>query len=140
MAREAPLIVLVDDDLDFLEINGHVLEANGYRVLSFSNPRDALERMEADEPGLVITDLMMQALDTGFSFARALKEHPRLRGVPVIIVTAIGSRLGLDFSPSTPGDLAAMHAEAFLEKPVSPDALLATVDELLQRRTARDPL
>ena len=138
MAPQAPLIVLVDDDHDFLEINGRMLEANGYRVLSFANPRDALEQMDKEKPQLVITDLMMQALDTGFSFSRAIKADPRFRDVPVIIITAISSRLGLSFTPSTAQDLAAMRAEAYFEKPVSPEPLLATIEKLLQRGTAED--
>ena len=138
MASEAPLIVLVDDDPDFLEINARVLEAEGYRVLSFSNPQDALEGMGEEKPQLVITDLMMQALHAGFSFARQIKEDARFGDVPVIIVTAVGSRLGLDFNPSTPGDLAAMRAEAYFEKPVSPQALLAKAGELVQRGAEED--
>jgi CheY-like chemotaxis protein len=124
-------IVLVDDDSDFLEMNRSVLESRGYATASFSDPQAALDAMETMSPLLVISDLMMKALDSGFSLARAVKSNPRLSRVPVIIVTAVGSRMGFDFRPRTPEDLAAMNADAFFDKPVSPAALLAKVEELL---------
>jgi len=87
--------------------------------------------MAGETPDLVVTDLMMSSLHAGFSLAQEMAADPRLRHVPVIIVTAIGSQLGLDFNPRSPDDLAAMHAAAFFEKPVEPDALLGAIAELL---------
>lgn len=134
MTHEAPLILLVDDDPDFLDMTCHVLEAAGYRVATAPNPQAALDLLGRETPGLVVTDLMMTGLDSGFSLARQIKADPRLRGVPVIVATAIASRLGLDFAPRTSEDLSAMHADAFLEKPVLPADLLAAVHKLLAGR------
>ena len=132
---EPRAIVLVDDDRDFLEMNASVLASRGYAVRCFSDPQDALAAIRSGEPGsmpsLVITDLMMKALDSGFSFARSLKTDPRFAAVPVIIVSAVASQKGFDFRPRSPADLAAMHADAFFDKPVDPAALLAKVEELL---------
>ncbi len=125
-------ILLVDDDHDFLEMTSHVLEAAGYRVVCTSDPAQALQLVAAERPALVVSDLMMKALDSGFSLARAIKADERLRTIPVILVTAIASRLGYDFTPRTPADLAAMGADAFFEKPVAPARLLAEVQRLLQ--------
>ena len=79
----------------------------------------------------MVTDLMMKALDSGFTFARALKADPRTAALPVIIVSAVSSQKGFDFRPRTDADLAAMGADAFFDKPVAPAALLAKVKELL---------
>ena len=57
--------------------------------------------MEDEKPDLVITDLMMTSLDSGFLFARAIKEDPRYADIPVIIATSVSSALGLDFRPRT---------------------------------------
>ncbi|MBM4033599.1 MAG: response regulator [Planctomycetes bacterium] len=125
-------ILLVDDDHDFLEMTSHVLEAAGYRVATTSDPSAALGLIATEKPALVVSDLMMKALDSGFSLARAIKADERFRGVPVILVTAIASRLGLDFTPRTPADLAAMGADAFFEKPITPTKLLAEIERLLR--------
>jgi two-component system OmpR family response regulator len=130
-ARLKGPILLVDDDPDFLEMNRSVLASRGYAVVTRSDPRGALADMEALGPALVVTDLMMDALDSGFTLARALKTDPRFSRIPVIIVTAVASQKGFDFHPRTPADLAAMHADAFFDKPVDPAALVAKVEELL---------
>jgi CheY-like chemotaxis protein len=131
MPDHTPLIVLVDDDWDFLDVQRTILEEKGYRVACVSDPDDALASMSEERPDLVITDLMMRTLDAGFVLCRKIKENPRFSTIPVIIVTAIKSQRGFDFSPSLAGDLATMRADAYFEKPVAPEALLAKVAELL---------
>jgi CheY-like chemotaxis protein len=133
MTTPAPLILLVDDDEDFLDINRQILESQGHRVVCCNNPRDAWERMGQEKPALVITDLMMQNLDSGFSLSRQIKEDPRFADVPIIIATAVSSQIGLDFRPRTPQDLAAMNVDAYFDKPIPPQALLAKVKELIDR-------
>lgn len=128
-----PLILLVDDDVDFLEINRHILEPRGYRVACASSPRQAWECIDRETPGLIITDLMMSELDAGFSFSSQVKQDPRCANVPVIIATAVTSQVGMDFRPRTDDDLAAMSVDAYFDKPIPPKALLEKVAELLAR-------
>jgi chemosensory pili system protein ChpA (sensor histidine kinase/response regulator) len=128
-------IFIVDDDRDFLELQERMLSSQGYRVSSFSSPAAALAALRAadaaDLPGLLVTDLMMSALDSGFSLARAMKEDPKLARIPVIVVSAVASQKGFDFRPRSEADLEAMNAEAFFDKPVAPAAFIARVKELL---------
>ena len=133
---DATTILLVDDDKDFLELERRILESRGYRVACFSDTQAALSALNAAvqpvTPDLVVTDLMMTSLDSGFTFARALKADPRTAGLPVIIVSAVSSQKGFDFKPRTAADLEAMGADAFFDKPVAPEALLDKVKELLR--------
>jgi len=123
------LILLVDDDRDFLEQNRGLLAGRGYRVACFSDPQEALAAAELERPDLVVSDLMMKALDSGFTLARTIKS--RYAGVPVVLVTAASSQRGFNFSPRGREDLQAMSADAFFDKPVAPAALIAKVEELL---------
>ncbi len=125
------LILIVDDDYDFLELNRMVLERAGYRVTTAAEPKQALLLMQQERPDLVITDLMMTTLDSGFLFARAIKEDERYAGIPVIIATSVSSALGLDFRPRTDEDRANMFVDAYFDKPLDRARLLATVAELL---------
>ena len=125
------VVLIVDDDQDFLDMTRIILEAGGFRVASACDPDTALDMMMEERPDLVVTDLMMQTMDSGFSLSRKIKENPRWRDLPVIVVTAVGSRLGYDFVPRNPDDLTAMHADAFIEKPISPEELLAKIADLL---------
>jgi CheY-like chemotaxis protein len=131
---ETPLIMLVDDDPDFIELNRHILESRGYRVVSCFNPEDATKLMEKEKPALIITDLMMKELSSGFSFTKVIKENPSFMDIPVIIVTAISSKMGFDFRPHTPEELAAMHVDAYFDKPVQPQKLLDKISHLLNRK------
>lgn len=132
-----PLILLLDDDPDFVEMNRRVLEGAGYRVVGCHDPADALAAMGRERPALVISDLMMKAFDSGFAFARQVKQDPRFAGVPVILLTSVSSKMGLDFHPAAPADLAAMHADAYLDKPVPPPVLLEKVRALLIAKKAK---
>ena len=133
MTDAAPLILLIDDDEDFLEINRHILEPRGYRVVCCTDPKDAWQRMAREKPALVITDLMMSNLDSGFSFSKQIRQDPRFADVPIIIATAVTSQVGLDFRPRTPEDLKAMCVDAYVDKPIPPKELLAKVAELLAK-------
>ena len=133
MTGDQPLILIVDDDYDFLEINRFILEGAGYRVVTAINPAEAQQRIAEQTPDLVITDLVMTSADAGFAFSGQLKGDPRTAGVPTIISTSVSSQLGLNFRPETDADLAKMHVDAYFDKPVDAQALLAKVKELLER-------
>jgi CheY-like chemotaxis protein len=134
--QDEAMIFLVDDDADFLEMERNIFEARGYTVSCFCDPRTALAALEAtatgERPALVVCDLMMSTLDSGFFLSRTLKSNPLFNGIPVIIVSAVASQKGFDFHPRTAEDLAAMHADAFFDKPVKPQELLAKAEELLE--------
>ncbi len=128
------LILIVDDDYDFLELNRMILERAGFRVVTAAEPQQALAKMAKEKPDLVISDLMMTSLDSGFSFARTIKEDPNYAGIPVIITTSVSSALGLDFRPRSDVDMAEMHIDAYFDKPPDPTRLLSKITELLGTR------
>lgn len=133
MTGDQALILIVDDDYDFLEINRFILEGASYRVATATNPAEAQQRIAEQTPDLVITDLMMTSVDAGFALSAQLKGDPRTAGVPIIIATSVSSQLGLNFRPDTDADLAEMHVDAYFDKPIDAQALLAKVKELLER-------
>jgi CheY-like chemotaxis protein len=133
MPKVLPIIMLIDDDPDFIEMNQVILESKGYRVVSARDAGEALEQMAKEKPAVVITDLMMETLDSGFSFSRQIKSDPRFKDVPIIILTSVTSQYGFDFHPRSSEELAAMSADAFFEKPIPVKALLEKVEELLHR-------
>jgi CheY-like chemotaxis protein len=90
MMKRPRVIFLVDDDRDFLEMERGILTGRGFTVAGFSDPEAALAALRArgagETPALVVTDLMMNKLDSGFTFARALRAEPGMAGVPIVIV------------------------------------------------------
>ena len=101
MSADQALILIVDDDFDFLEINRIILEGAGYRVVTATNPAEAQTRIDAEAPDLVITDLMMTSIDAGFAFApgsRTTRARPACRSSSA---RSVSSALGLNFRPDS---------------------------------------
>ncbi len=132
-----PLVLLVDDDADFTAIHRRVLETQGFRVACAEGPAAAREAVARERPDAVVTDLMMQRLDDGFAFARELKADPATAAIPVILVTAASGRMGFNFAPRGPQDLAEMGVDAWFAKPVPAAALAARLRDLIA--SARNP-
>ncbi|GEM_PF-77436 len=124
------VILLVDDDVDFVEINSAVLENAGYKVVRAFSAKECLEKLPEVRPSLVILDVMMEQFDSGFQISNKVKE--RTGGVPVILLTSIGAETGLPFKPDDAEGLKKMGADAFLDKPVKAAELLAKVKELMK--------
>lgn len=126
------VVWLIDDDLDCLEIGRRALESAGYQVVCFGNPCEALA-CRGERPAAIVTDLMMDAIDEGLSFARQARQDPFLAKVPIIVTTAIEQRLGLNLCPRTDADLAAMQVDAFVAKPATGARLKGIIEALLAR-------
>ncbi len=134
MPAKRKCIMLVDDDRDFLEMNRRLLEKRGYSVSCFGNTDEAIRMMRDIKPDLVVTDLMMSGMDSGFRFSREIKEDPVLGDVPVIIVTAVSSLRGFSFRPHSQEELESLNADAYFDKPVSEDEFLIKIRELIEKR------
>jgi CheY-like chemotaxis protein len=83
---EAPLVLIVDDDPDMLELVDDALRARGYRTETAWNGEEALTRVSEHEPRLILLDMRMPIMD-GWTFARILRERYGRR-IPVVVVTA----------------------------------------------------
>jgi two-component system alkaline phosphatase synthesis response regulator PhoP len=122
-------ILLVDDDLDFLEMHKAVLKNRGYDVLTATSGNEGLEKVRADMPDLIILDLMMEKHDSGFAFSKEIKNDPLFKNIPILMVTAVAEATGYRFSLEEDGYW--MKTDDFIEKPVMPDVLIGKIEKLL---------
>ena len=81
-------ILLVDDEVDFLELMKTRLEANGYEVIIANNGREALDRFKNDKPAAMLLDIMMPEMD-GLSVLKAIRAKDAV--LPIFIVTAFSN-------------------------------------------------
>ncbi|NTV80085.1 MAG: response regulator [Candidatus Aminicenantes bacterium] len=124
-------ILIVDDDVDFLEMHSTVLKNRGYEVTTAQSAKECLEKLDTDGPDLVVLDVMMEKFDAGFEVTKKIKKRsPRL---PVILLTSIGPQTGLDFS-SNADVLEITGADILLDKPVSPDDFVAAIKRLTEAK------
>lgn len=113
-------ILVVDDEPTVLEFLVDVLCDEGYELTVADNGVMALQMLGNTGVDLVITDTMMPELG-GVELIRSLREHPELRDVPVVLMSA-AARPGLD----------GLGTVNFLPKPFDLAALLDAVEEALR--------
>jgi diguanylate cyclase (GGDEF)-like protein len=123
---ERPARILIADDLpDLLQALKETLEREGFVVSAVPDGQAALEAIRADPPDIAVLDFKMPRMD-GFAVCRALREDPLLENLPVVILSASGSREskveGLD-----------LGADDFITKPVDIRELLARIRMILKR-------
>jgi len=124
-------ILIIDDDPDITEAMTVVLENKGYDVASAADGSAGMAQVQAERPDLIILDVMMRTSQEGFELSRQLKGSAEYKDIPILMLTAVKDKTGLDFK-STAGDAAWLPVEAFLDKPVKPEVLLEKVASLLQ--------
>jgi CheY-like chemotaxis protein len=115
LTADTSCALVVEDELDLREAIADLLELEGYRVATAANGREALDQLAAKTPGIVLLDLMMPVVD-GWQVLDAMRRDERLRGVPVVVISA---------HPHPPADV------PVLPKPFHGDDLLATMRESL---------
>jgi signal transduction histidine kinase/DNA-binding NarL/FixJ family response regulator len=125
-AADAPLVLIVDDNLVNRRVAHHQLSRLGYRVIEAENGRDAVQQVAAATPAVVLMDIEMPVMD-GWEATRSLRDAERGRGgrVPVIALTAhvaAGSR----------ERVLAAGMDDYLTKPLRREELGATLRRLLQ--------
>jgi len=122
MAVKQFRILLVDDEVRVLNFLRSKLKGAGYEVLTASNGQDALEEAQAQEPDLIVLDIVMPRMD-GFD---TLKELRRFSSVPVIILSA-----RRDDTDKIKG--LGLGADDYLAKPFNPDELVARIESVRRR-------
>ncbi|MCK5565584.1 MAG: response regulator [Planctomycetes bacterium] len=123
-------ILVVDDDGDLVAAISTVLEGKGYEVATASNKEEGMAKIKEIKPDLAILDVMLSTWQDGFEMARELKGDEGLKDIPILMLTGVGDKTGMDFKSET-GDAEWLPVDAFLDKPVKSDVLLAEVERLL---------
>ena len=124
-AERAPTVLVVDDEADISTILTLTFRRAGFQVTTARDGLEALEALEQALPDAVILDVMMPRLD-GFETLRRIREQPRTRELPVIMLTAksrVADRMrGFDHG-----------ADDYVGKPFEPPEILARVRSVLKR-------
>jgi DNA-binding response OmpR family regulator len=122
--------LVVEDDADIVELLTHYLSADGFGVEAAADGRKALALLRQGDFDLLVLDLQLPGLD-GLTVCAEVRRDPRLRDVPIVMLTARGDEadriVGLE-----------MGADDYVVKPFSPKELVARVRALFRRVDRRD--
>ena len=86
--KDKPLILLVDDQVQNIELLEAHLVPHGYEIIKAANGEEALERLSGNQIDLVLLDVMMPGMD-GFEVTRRIRQDDLHRQLPIILVTAL---------------------------------------------------
>ncbi len=123
-------ILLIDDDVDFVEATKIVLESKPYEVIVAREGNEGLRKASEEKPDLIILDIIMPVKD-GFTAAEEFKKDPELSKIPLVMLTSFAERGGETSIPTSRG--LSLEAEDYIDKPVSPQELLKRVEKYLKK-------
>jgi CheY-like chemotaxis protein len=123
--RTRPLVLVVDDDEEILELVRLRLSRFGYETVLAHDGFEALAVARARQPDLALVDVSMPAMD-GYDATRQLKRDPATKHIPVILLTAMaeGAAIARGFEAG---------ADDYITKPFSPQGLESRVAAVLDR-------
>lgn len=116
-------ILLIEDNAQNRYLAKFLLEQRGHAIIQAETGPRGLELAAEQRPDLILLDIQLPGMD-GHAVARALKDDPRLRAIPIIAVT----------SYAMAGDrekCLAAGAEGYIEKPINPDTFVAEIERFL---------
>ncbi len=123
---KVPLILVVEDEINIVELLSFNLQKEGYRVIAALDGNTALKLVREEKPDLIILDIMLPGMD-GLEICRFLKSDPETAMTPIIILSAKGEVLervlGLE-----------MGADDYMAKPFSPREVVARVKTQLRKK------
>src|SRR5947209_7324915 len=123
-----PTIALVDDDRNILTSVSIALEAEGYRVMTYSDGASALDGFKTSPPDVAVLDIKMPRMD-GMEMLRRLRQKSDML---VIFLTSKDEEIDELFGLK-------MGADDFIRKPYSQRLVVERVKGLLRRSTSKDP-
>lgn len=127
-------VLLVDDDVDFLDVNRRMLERAGFEVITARDGDEGF-RLATEVPiDVAVLDVMMSTRDEGFVLARRLRRDKRSARIPLLMLTSVNAAnreqgLGFDFSERD-RDETWLPIDRFLDKPVAGERLVGLIQEL----------
>ena len=124
-------LLMIDDDPDFVDGIQSIVESAGYEFEARYNPKDGFDELEKGDYDLLLLDIMMGRGAEGIMIARKMSKDPKLREMPVLIMTGIREQIAYLF-PGQPVHPHFVDVDELMEKPVDPKLLLERISALLK--------
>ena len=128
-------IVLVDDNTDYLFTMETFLSRNCFNVKTSNDGEKGLELIRGERPDVVLLDVMMETLFSGFEVCKQMRIDDELKDIPIIGISGMGDELGIDYKQWPDYDY--FKPDAFLDKPVDKQKLLRLIPETIEKAKKR---
>jgi chemosensory pili system protein ChpA (sensor histidine kinase/response regulator) len=118
-AKQAPLILVVDDSITVRRVTQRLLKREGYRVALANDGLHALEVLQVEKPAVVLSDIEMPRMD-GFDLVRNIRADAHLKDLPIIMITSRIAEKHREYAR-------ALNVDHYLGKPYPEDELLGLI-------------
>ena len=123
MARDIPLILLVDDEADVTAVYQVKLERSGYKVITASNGEEGVKMATEQKPDLILMDMKMPVMD-GVTAQQKIKENPETKDLKVVFLTAFSDPVKPEIDEKLAKEIGGLD---FIKKGISLDELAEKV-------------
>ena len=124
-------VLIVDDDADVRTFVSSVVENSGYTPIIALNGEEAMNKIREEKPDVITLDILMPK-ESGIKMYREIKTDPQFSDIPVIILSGIAQRTFIRSQKALAEEGEAVpEPEVYLEKPVEPEELAATLKRFL---------
>ncbi|MCK4504735.1 MAG: response regulator [Candidatus Aegiribacteria sp.] len=127
-------VLIVDDDIDFVETIEIVLKSNGYETRTAYNGEEALKKVMEKAPDIMLLDIMMKTKGDGIWVSEKIKADKSIKDFPIIMITAVNQDADMvkyHFEKDAGKDSKYIPVNTFMEKPIEIDELLAEINKLI---------
>jgi len=125
-------ILVVDDEPTIVRLMEFILARQGHQMLVATNGEDALEKVRAEKPDLILLDIMMPRID-GYEVARTLRADADTAALPIIMLSAKAQEEDIQKGRD-------VGVDQYITKPFSPEHLVHAVSDMLQRLPKDTPI
>ena len=127
-----PRILVVDDDIDYVEATSSILESNGYEVIVAYDAEEGLEKAKSELPNIMLIDLMMNTINAGYDLIRNIRSDKTFDEVPLIMISSAHQHQTFKDANFAP-DETWFPIDRFIDKPVDRETLLDSVSKMLKK-------
>ena len=123
-------VFVIDDEFEILAFMEQIITEAGHRVETFTDGNEAIKKMQALTPDIIFLDLQMPSIN-GFQVLRAIRQVSHFDDVPVVLLSAVSAITGSEYCPETLEARYGVRPNAFVSKPVLPDAVNAQLKSFI---------
>lgn len=122
-------VLIIDDDPGIREALKMVLEGR-YELQEARNRKEGKKVLKEFGPDLIVLDVMMEDLDSGFEMAREIGQDEELKDIKILILTSADKEMDMDFQKFA-GDDEWLPVDGYINKPIKPKEFLTKVEKLI---------
>lgn len=128
-------VVVVDDDRDYLFTMETFLKRNDFEVFTADNGKEGISLIKSRHPDLILLDVMMETMFSGYEVCKAVRSDPDLEFIPIVGISGMAGELGVKYEQYR--DDKYFTPDVFVEKPVDKELLMDIISQAIEKAKSR---